>query len=286
MEFYTTGRNIPMVEDKETNFVYISKTLEGAHPEVFKNLTELMDELGIGCGILNYTKDFWARDYMPLQLSDKCFLKYSYYPDYLDNPRDRKYITNCKSACKKIGITYRETPIKIDGGNVMRCGEYLVMTDKVFAENGVRKYDNEFTCQLESTLQSKILFIPWHEIDEEFGHSDGFIQWCGGNRVLMTDHWMADEEEAEEIKKRLETVGFEVIPMQFKNPHKYSWAYTNFLRVGNKVIMPSFNKPADAEALRCIEHAMPDCIVRHLYMPDITKEGGALHCITWNIKRL
>lgn len=274
-----------MIADKETNFVYISKTLKGEYPEIFKNLTMLMDEIDIDWNILNYTNDFWARDYMPLQLSENYFLKYKYYPNYLDNQKNKIYITNCKRACDKIGIMYQETPIKIDGGNVVRCGEFLVMTDKVFTENGVAKYDEAFIRLLETTLQNKILFIPWHEIDECYGHSDGFIHWCGGKKVLMTDHWRSDKYEAEEIRTRLEQAGFEVIPMIFKKTHRYCWAYINFLHVGNKIIMPSFNKAADDVAQKYIEDALPECVVKRLFMPDVAEEGGALHCITWNIKK-
>ena len=34
-----------------------------------------------------------------------------------------------------------------------------------------------------------------------------------------------------------------------------------------------------------IQEENPDCVVRGFRMRDIASKGGALHCITWNIKR-
>ena len=49
--------------------------------------------------------------------------------------RENHNITDCTEACLKLGIQYRETDIVIDGGNVVLCGDNVVMTDKVFTEN-------------------------------------------------------------------------------------------------------------------------------------------------------
>jgi agmatine/peptidylarginine deiminase len=104
----------------------------------------------------------------------------------------------------------------------------------------------------------------------------------------MSKHRDFDPEEADDIRWRLEAVGFEVTEMLFDepNPNKdYNWAYINYLEVGNKIIVPTFGIPEDEQALRYIKAANPDSIVRGFRMRDIAKNGGALHCITWNIKK-
>jgi agmatine/peptidylarginine deiminase len=55
--------------------------------------------------------------------------------------------------------------------------------------------------------------------------------------------------------------------------------------VGSKIIVPTFGIPEDKQALKYIRDANPGCAVRGFRMRDIAKEGGALHCITWNIKK-
>lgn len=72
-----------MIEDKDTNIVYISKWLKKSHEELYNRLITLFDTFDIKYDILKYTNDFWCRDYRPVQMSKDRFLKYRYYPNYL-----------------------------------------------------------------------------------------------------------------------------------------------------------------------------------------------------------
>ena len=184
--------------------------------------------------------------------------------------------------------------IILDGGNVVTCAGHLVLTDKVFQENGKEKYDPDFCDYISHVLDSRVIFLPWHcdnpqEPDADvYGHADGLVHWAGDNRVLMTNHRDSFPEEADEIRYRLEAVGFEVIEMLFDvpNPNRdYNWAYINYLQVGNKIIVPTFGIPEDKQALEYIRDANPGCVVRGFRMREIAKNGGAIHCITWNIKK-
>ena len=275
-----------MIQDKDTNIVYISKWLIDESPDFFHRFTKLMEEMEIDWAFLDYTCDIWARDYMPVQIEDHDFLKYRYWPDYLHG--EKKYITDCKQACEALGITYRETNLIIDGGNIVPCGNYIVMTDKVFTENGKEKGDNQFKALLDKEFGKEVIIIPWHQIGEdEYGHADGFIKWCGRNKILMSNHQETDVEEAEEIKRILVSFGFQVTEMLFdiEQPNKdWNWAYINFLHVGNKIIMPSFGIAEDKQALKYVKEAFPYYEVRQIRMRDIARKGGALHCLTWNIK--
>ena len=280
-----------MIYDKETNFVYLSDRLQEWYPDTFNRLTKKLNVMGIKWGLLSHTRDIWVRDYMPLQLSENDFLLYQYQPDYLAKENYREYISNPKQICDELDITYSETSLIIDGGNISACGEFLVITDKVFTENGKEKYDSDFIRLLQKKLNHKIIFIPWHKISEEepFGHSDGFIHWCNGNKVLMTDHFKTDCKEAETIKHLLEEKGFEITVMRFdieKPNDDLNWAYVNYLQVGNNILMPAFGIEEDKQAFRYIKDANPDCKVEPFRMKDLVYEGGgALHCMTWNIKK-
>ena len=176
------------------------------------------------------------------------------------------------------------------------CGPFIVMTDKVFTENGYKKDDENFKALLESELRRPVIIIPWTmhgdfdaEETDKYGHSDGFIKWCGNNHILMNNHGDEYPEEAFAIRCKLENYGFEVTEMRFKdkvsNPDvDFNWAYINYLQVGNKIIVPVLGKPEDKLALDYIKDANPDCVIRTFRMKDILNHGGALHCITWNIK--
>jgi len=281
----------PANTDRNTNIVFLSKCLKEESPSFFSSFTKLMDEMGIRWSLLESTRDIWVRDFMPIQLDGHTFVKYKYSPNYLRN--DEKHRTDCKEACKALGINYRETDLVIDGGNITPCGDYFVMTSKVFTENGKKKGDWQFKQLLENELGREVIIIPWHQIGDAdnpktdvYGHSDGFVKWCGTNKVLMSNHRDTDADEAAKIRQILESYGFEVTEMLFdvENPNPdWNWAYINFLQVGNKIIMPSFGIAEDHQALEYVKNAFPDCDVRQIGMRDIAAKGGALHCITWNV---
>lgn len=275
-----------MIHDIDTNFVYLADKLKEFYPDTFFRLTKLFDEMGILWGEIPHTNDIWARDFMPIQIEKEDFLLYRYYPDYLDNNNDRNYITDAHLCCEALGIKYRVVDALLDGGNVVGCGNKFVMTSKVEQTNGTSKL-----AELKDALKHDTIIIPWQKIsnDEPYGHSDGFIHWCGGNRVLMSNHRDTNLSEATAIKEILQNHGFVVTEITFdgivvKNK-ELNWAYVNYLQVANKIIMPALGIPEDRIALAHIKNANPDCEVRTFRMRDIVNAGGALHCITWNIKK-
>ena len=285
----------PNFNDTMTNFVYISDKLKEFYPRTYSRLTKLFDDMEIEWGEIEGTKDIWIRDYMPIQISSDNFVIYNYNPDYLKDS-GVEYITDSKAIADRVlkHCNKDHYDITLDGGNVVTCAGHMVLTDKVFPENGRKKYDPEFCNYISAVLNSEVIFLPWHCENpndpnaDVYGHADGFIHWTGNNRVLMSNHRDYCPVEADEIKRRLECVGFEVTEMLFDvpNPDKdYNWAYINYLEVGNKIIVPTFGIPEDKQALRYIKKANPDSIVRGFRMKDIAKKGGALHCITWNIRK-
>lgn len=272
-----------MIHDKETNVVYFSEWLAKDHKKFYEDLTNILNEQKIAHRLLHHTKDYWVRDFMPIQLSQNDFLKYKYQPSYLSS-----HITDCEKACDEISIKFRKTDIIIDGGNMVPCGDYIIMTDKVFTENGYDKGNLKFRQKFETELKHPVIIIPWHKnYDDIYGHADGFVKWCGGNKVLMSNHRETDPKDAQQICDELTKHGFEVTEMSYKleNPTpKYNWAYINFLQVGCHIIMPKFDIEEDNIAKCFIQKAFPDCDIRMIEMKYFADKGGALHCLSWNIK--
>lgn len=277
--------NSTMIEDKDTNLVYISDTLKSNKKDVYGRLTSLLKEMGIDCKELPGTKDIWARDFMPIQLDTNDFLLYQYNPDYLQEERCKEFITDSRSICKKLGINYRDTDIILDGGNVVLCGDVVVMTDKVFAENNVEKNNPDLIKELKNIFGCPVIFIPWKKYcGDKYGHADGFIKYAGGKNILLTDKSAAHADDYAEIKRILTKNGFNVTALTFENHSQYDWAYINFLQVKDKIIMPAFGVDNDEVAKKQIESAFHYCSVHMIDMKHIVKDKGALHCITWNIK--
>lgn len=98
-----------LLHDKDTNIVFFSPWLKDkkeGHPEFYKHLKSLLNEMGIEFKELKSTNDYWARDYMPIQLGENEFLKYRYYPDYLvksKNKNDKETITDATKSVTRYG---------------------------------------------------------------------------------------------------------------------------------------------------------------------------------------
>lgn len=104
----------------------------------------------------------------------------------------------------------------------------------------------------------------------------------------MGNHGDCYSNEATAIREKLESYGFEVTEMRFKDKvvspcYELNWAYINFLQVGKNIIMPKFNIEEDAKALQYIQEAFSGCNIHQIEMAEIAREGGALHCISWNV---
>lgn len=293
-----------LIHDEMTHVVYFSPWLKDkkeGHPVFYQRLTDLLHRIGIEYKELKSTNDYWVRDYMPVQLGENEFVKYRYYPDYLVNSKDKndiKTLTDATKVLRGMEIDCHSTNLIIDGGNMVSCGPYIVMTDKVFTENGYAKGDKDFKTLLESAFRHPVIVLPWKmhgdfdaEDTDKYGHSDGFIKWCGTNRILMGNHGDCYPDEAASIRRILESYGFEVTEMSFKSKvntpcYELNWAYINFLQVGKNIVMPKFDIEEDAIARQYVQTAFPECNIHQIEMSEIAKEGGALHCISWNIYRL
>lgn len=245
---------------------------------------------------LSFTKDIWCRDYMPVMVfDDGIYAKYVYRPDYLLNdPKDKQYITNQEDACRELNLfTPSNMNIIFDGGNYVRCGNKVIMTDKIFSENP--KWPAKFLLQhLTDTLCAEIILLPW-DMEEDCGHSDGMVAPLDDERILLNGCW--DNKRGMKFHKRLMKIlephfkKVEVLPCDITED-KDAWCYINFLKVADGILLPCLSKdfkcPTDRAALTNFKRLFPnmdeDKIIQIYAEPLIRGKktgGGALHCVTW-----
>ena len=274
-----------MIHDTDANVVWLSPWLNSEFPEIFAGLTAILKEHNVNCELIPDTNDLWCRDYMPIQIDDDRFVCYTYRPDYLLKKRsDAKYITDSRKVCERLGLYAKYTDIVIDGGNVVKAGNHIIMTDKVFAENPQHDHSTLYH-ELENLFECELLFLPWDKA-EKYGHSDGIVKAISDDTVLMTNYHDFDQDMANEIEKRLSAV-FNVERLHYDCQKKdtRSWAYINFLTVGNLIVLPKLNTMYDEQALSQINMYYPDCTVIQLDVTGSVAAGGGLNCITWCIKQ-
>jgi agmatine deiminase len=60
--------------------------------------------------------------------------------------------------------------------------------------------------------------------------------------------------------------------------------YINFLRVGNVVVLPGYDRPEDEDAMEVVQNVLPDATVHQVPCRELAEDGGVLNCISWTIK--
>lgn len=271
--------------DANTDTVFFSDLLPKKYPLLYQSLDTVLTDNSIDHRLLENTKDIWCRDYMPIQTDEKHFVFYKYNPNYLQAKHLQKTITDAHEIRNINWLRQGEVAdldLVVDGGNVVRCGDKIVMTEKVFFENR-DKPRKEVRRLLEEAFLCDIVFLPWDR-HEFLGHSDGIIHYIGENRVIMTNYGDFDVDMEHKFNRVLEK-HFEVIPLSYnvKSKHQRSWAYVNFLQIGRLVIVPQLGIPEDEQALQQISDAMPICKVIGVPALEAVRKGGALNCISWNV---
>ena len=301
-----------MITDNLTNVVYFSSLLTEKCPILNAHITEELRKWGITYAYLAGTKDIWCRDYMPIQIEKNRLISYNYTPNYLQSKRLLRLQTNIEEVLQngvndllqilpistkkemffdglrpvpvmKQVIKTIKTNLVIDGGNVVKCGDVVVMTDKIFVENK-DKSRLEVERILRDAFLCDILFLPWDK-QEYLGHSDGIVHYAGNGRILLTNYDDFSSYFYRRFRRILEE-RFEVIPLRYKAKRKHarSWAYINYLQVGSLVLVPQLGLEEDEQALEQISNALPECKVVGIPALEAVRRGGALNCISWNIQ--
>lgn len=270
---------------KQLKVVFFSDLLSKKCPVLFQSITAALKEHNITYGLLDNTKDIWCRDYMPIHTDDGHLIYYRYNPDYLQTPYYKRSITDIYSIellNHHFGKYVKYLDLTIDGGNVVICGDKVVMTEKVFAENKDKSPD-EVRQLLKEAFLRDIIFLPWDK-KEYLGHSDGVIHYIGYNKVLLTNYDDFSPYFYRKYRKILDSA-FDVIPLKYKRSviHRHSWAYINFLKVDNLVLVPQLGIPEDEQAIQQISAAMPKYEVVGIPSLEAVRKGGALNCISWDI---
>lgn len=275
-----------MIPDWDTDRVFLSDRLAEVEPRLHAELLELLQ--GIPTSVILGTADIWCRDFMPIQVDADEFCQFAYRPDYL---RGHEHLITPPEACRlPVMSRYRAEPIVLDGGNVVASRTKVILTAKVYKENrGLRP--SQLRQRLQEVLRAEVIIVPKEPYDQ-VGHADGVVRFVAEDRVLINDYSRIDPQYGSTLKRLLETHGLEVetLPL-FHSPSRNVkelpsavGLYINFLRVGNRVILPAFDRAEDETAFKRLQQVLPAARISQLPCRGLAERGGVLNCITWTCK--
>ena len=272
-----------MITNFETNKVFFAKGLSFVkYMEVARRLADFLHCHNIVWEQLPQTSSpfhIWVRDYMPVQVSKNKFVRFLYAPDYLrDCPEYRPDMTPILS---ELGVKVVDSNIVLDGGNVVSCGNKVIMTDKIIRENP--HYDRSTLIDtLSVLLEAEIVLIP-EDVYDEYGHADGMVRYLGEGKVLLNNYCDFDKALGKKLRRAL-SPHFEISELHYGSYTARSWAYLNFLHVGRHIFIPMMDDELASKAFRQIVEMFPECECHPIWgCESIVNEGGALNCTTWNV---
>lgn len=276
-----------MVPDSKTNFLYLADTLPKYYPSFYKQFEKALIKSKIDFELLPKTNDVWAVDYMPVQIALNKFVQFIYKPSYLRSKEDLKSISNVDTICGQIGIERTKSSIRLDGGNVIRTTDKVIMTERVFTEN--QKIERKkLIDDLENIFQvDKLLIIPEYP-DEMTGHADGLIRFLNEGTVLINNFTKEEREYSDLFEKAIKKMGLDYIKIPYnpngnKNDIQANGLYINYLQMEGIVFLPIFGLKEDAEAVKQFEQLFEGQDIVPIDGTEIANHGGILNCISWNI---
>lgn len=280
-----------MITDKETNIVFFSELIRSKdeYKNTFEQIKTILDKHQISYGFLSNTKDIWCRDYMPIQVEKDRFVQFKYEPTYLQD--DLKLQSEPKNVLQSNGINADFSSINLDGGNVIKWSDKVILTNRIFKENP-KMDSNKLTKELERFFSAKIFFVP--DVTEDMtGHADGHLRFIDSKTVLVNE--LKDELKYWQtgFLKMVKQAGLDFLEIPWfvhkDKSHKETavGGYVNYLEVGELILFPIFEVEGnkDKEAIAAIKKVFPNRIVEPINVNEIAKHGGLLNCITWTIKK-
>ncbi|MBK7691353.1 MAG: agmatine deiminase family protein [Bacteroidetes bacterium] len=277
-----------MITDSQTNFLYLANTLPKKYPHFYERFAQVLKSCKIDFALLPHTKDVWAVDYMPIQTGPERFVRFLYQPSYLTKYKKYKdTFPDVDGICEAIGVDIIKTDIILDGGNVTRWKNKVIMTDRVFEENPAYER-KELIRKLHELMEvDHLYFIPVQPGDFT-GHADGMIRFLNEHTVIVNDYNREKEWFRRAFEIAVHNTGLDTVTIPYnvydnKSMDHANGDYMNYLQMKDTVIVPTFGIKEDDEAVKVFEKFFPGRHIRAVHSNEIAYDGGILNCITWNI---
>lgn len=248
--------------------------------------------------------DTWARDCSPLSIIDEeedeaLLLDFTFtgWGGKFDASRD-----NAMSG--KIAHLYGAPMQKIDlileGGGVESNGIGTLLTTAECLLNPNR--NPHLTKEQTETILKKdfgveqVLWLNHGYLagDDTDSHIDTLARFIDTNTILYVKCDDVSDEHYGELKKmeeelqhfrNLDDEPFNLISLPMTQPHFYDderlpATYANFLIINDAVLLPIYNDPHDAEAIKICERAFRGRDIIPIDCSVLIRQHGSLHCVT------
>ena len=250
--------------------------------------------------------DSWMRDIAPIFYNEDEKLKsisfefngYGKYPDYLNDNKISKFISNYLNIPTKI------SDLVLEGGAITYDDKKNIFSTKnvIFNKNRKQKHNSEYIIkELKLLFDLNYIFLFENGLmeDDTDGHVDNLLCPIGKNQYLIAtthkldpNYEILEKNKADLIKFFKDTnQTFDLIEVPLPTRKKINnkniiSSYINFYFSKNKIILPKFNVKEDNEVKLTFEKLFPNREIMMLETENINYGGGNIHCITMNVPKI
>lgn len=254
--------------------------------------------------------DIWVRDHGPISVfydGKPMLLDFTFngwggkYPATQDNK-----ITRALHEIKGFGETPLETlDMILEGGAIEVDGKGTLLTTQRCLLSKTR---NPSLTQTDMSDCLKTLFgvnrIIWlqHgglEGDDTDGHIDTLVRFVNPHTLCYVhcddphdEHFTRLQMMEEELRELVDYQGnpYQLVSLPWPRAHfadvdgrRLPATYANFLIINDAVLVPTYDDPADSEALRIFALLFPDRKIIGIHSVPVIQWYGSLHCMTMQL---
>lgn len=231
----------------------------------------------------------WTRDFAPITVlmdGSPIFIGNPYLPSRVAAFKFDKQVSAALGSYLDLPVYH--LPVVIEGGNIITDGQGTVMMMESVLLNNPDVDEEKLQQLVKAYYGADNLIILPTPPGEITGHVDLVVKFIDQNTLLVASapedhHW---HDNLEQVTKILTNKNYKVIrvPISSAPDESIEWSYINSLTLNNKVIVPIYGTPEDAQALEIYAQAIPDyeivTVDEKIYMV------GAVHCQTKEVPQV
>ena len=253
------------------------------------------------------TNDTWIRDYGPHIIFDSQSIKYldiefNAWGERYKYDLDNKFSEKLYSALCNPDMEYTRIPVVIEGGNLDFNSQGALLTNlSSIKQNNVREKfnDAELIKSLKSIFNvSQVIGInlPPIEGDDTGGHIDTLARFINDETIVYAATKNSDNPNfscLEMLYKQLMAIhnqSYKYIPLDIpstlikdQDGNLLPASYINYVFLNESLLVPLYNDPNDAVALKTYSKLCPDRKVIGIDASELIQQFGSLHCATLNL---
>jgi agmatine deiminase len=255
------------------------------------------------------TDRVWTRDYGPMFLvngrgelacTDWGFNAWAKYPDWRQDDAVPEQIRSALSI-PSWRPEVRGQRVVLEGGSIDVNGQGLLLTTEecllspVQARNpGVNRQELEQVFADYLGIKKVLWLGRGIQGDDTHGHIDDLARFVGPRTVVTVVEQNRDDPNYEPLQENLGRLKemtdldgkpLEVVELPMPAPlffagQRLPASYANFYIASDRVLVPTFNDPADRTALGILADLFPGRAVVGIHAVDLVWGLGTLHCLT------